>query len=310
MVEKNLGFDVMIAGGGPAGLSALLWCADLGLNAILLEKESEFGGQLLRTYNPIQNYLGVTASNGRELRDIFLHQIQNSKLHRLTGADIVEADLSNTTLTLADGTRYSGSAVIIATGVRRRKLTVPGEEEFRGHGVLESGAKEAHAMSGRTVVIVGGGDAALENALIFSKTADKVVVVHRRGKFSARNEFTFLAEKSKNINFCFDSQIIRIIGKENVEAVELTHLISGEISELQTDAVLIRIGVEPNTELFRGQIGLEQGGYITIDANCATSIPGIFAVGDVAKPLAPTISVAVGDGAAAVKAIFSEINFR
>ncbi|MFN0280293.1 MAG: NAD(P)/FAD-dependent oxidoreductase, partial [Pyrinomonadaceae bacterium] len=139
MVEKNTDYDVIIAGGGPAGLSSLLWCAELGLTAILIEKEPEFGGQLLHTHNSIKNYLGIEAVNGRELRDIFLRQIEKAKIKRLTGAEIVEADLTQKSVTLADGTKYSSRAIIIATGVRRRKLIVPGEEELRGRGILESG---------------------------------------------------------------------------------------------------------------------------------------------------------------------------
>ncbi len=308
MVEKTTEFDVIIAGGGPAGLSALLWCADLGLNAILLEKESEFGGQLLLTHNAIQNYLGVETANGRELRDIFLRQIENTKLKRLTGAEIIEADLAQKTLTLANGAKYSGRTIIIATGVRRRKLMVPGEDEFRGHGILESGAKDKNEVAGKTVVIVGGGDAALENALILNETARKIFVVHRRSEFAARKEFLLTARKSENIEFCSDTQITKILGSDMVEGVELKHLTSGSLSRLETDAVLIRIGVEPNTEIFRGQIELNPAGYITIDATCATSLHRVYAVGDVANHTAPTISTAAGHGSSAVKAIFSEIN--
>ena len=310
MVEKNIDFDVLIAGGGPAGLSALLWCAELGLSAILLEKEAEFGGQLLHTHNAIQNYLGIEAANGREMRDSFLRQLENTGIKRLTGAEIVEADLVRKTVTLADGTAISGHAIIIATGVRRRKLMVPGEVEFRGRGILDSGVTAMDEVRGKTVLIVGGGDAALENALILSETAREILVVHRRGELTARREFVKKARESEKIELLFNTQITEIIGKEGVEAVETKHLTSGRLLRMQTDAVLIRIGVEPNTELFRGQIELDDEGYVIIDRNCATSLQGVFAVGDVANRLAPTISTAVGHGAAAVKAIFREINLR
>lgn len=310
MAEKNTEFDVMIAGGGPAGLSALLWCVDLNLNAILLEKEAELGGQLLLTHNAIQNYLGVEAENGRELRNIFLRQVENTEMKRLSGARIVEADLAQKTLTMADGSIYSGRAIIIATGVRRRKLMVPGEQEFRERGILGSGVMEKTKMVGKTVVIVGGGDAALENALILSKTASKIFVVHRRGEFTARKEFVQMAQGSDKIEFCIDTQITKIFGNDVVEGVELKHLSSGNLSRIETGAVLIRIGVDPNTEISRGQIELDEAGYITIDANCSTSVQGVFAVGDVANRFAPTIAVAAGHGATAVKAIYREMNFH
>lgn len=308
MAEKNTRFDVIIAGGGPAGLSALLWCSDLGLNAILIEKEVELGGQLLLTHNVIQNYLGVETANGCELRDIFLRQFEDTKMRWLTGARIVEADLTRKTLTMADGTSYSGRAIIIATGVRRRKLMVPGEEEFRGRGILESGKKSLDEMRGRTVVIAGGGDAALENALILNETSGKIIVVHRRSQFTARKEFMLAAQKLNKIEFCTEMQITKIFGNDMVEGVELKHLTSGELSRIDTDSVLIRIGVEPNTEIFRGQIKGDEAGYIMIDSNCATSVKGIFAVGDVANRIAPTISAAIGQGSTAAKAILKEPN--
>lgn len=310
MAEKMNKVDVIIAGGGPAGMSALLWCADLGLNAVLLEKEIELGGQLLYTYNAIKNYLGIEAATGRELRDIFLRQIANAKIERRCGAEIVGADLAGTSMTLADGTMYSGRAIIIATGVRRRKLKVPGEEEFRGRGILESGAKAVDEVSGKTVVIVGGGDAALENALILSENARKIFVVHRRKEFTARRDFTDQAKALGKIEFLPDNKLTTIVGKGTVKSVELEHLISGKSSQIETDAVLIRIGVEPNTELFRGQIELDEKGYVIIDSYCAANLSNVFACGDVANPSSPTIATAVGHGATAVKALFRELSSR
>ncbi len=310
MINENAEFDLVIAGGGPAGLSALLWCAELGLDAILLEKEREFGGQLLLTHNAIRNYLGVEAANGLEMRDTFFRQVANTGVKRLNGAEIIEADLVRKTMTLADGKEYSGRTIIIATGVRRRKLGVPGEEEFCGRGILESGVKALDEVRGKIVVIVGGGDAALENALILSESADKVFVVHRRDQFTARPDFVMRARASEKVEFCLDAEITAIAGKEMVESVELKHPSSGSVSQMQIDAVLIRIGVEPNTELFRGQIELDDAGYAITDENCRTGLPCVFAVGDVVNRDAPTIAAAIGHGATAVKAILGEMNFR
>src|SRR5882672_96315 len=129
MAENSTDFEVAIIGGGPGGISAALWCAELGLKAILFEKEPEFGGQLLWTFNAIKNYPGVEVRNGRELRDRFLQHIENTKVTRIVGATVVNANLAKKTIELADGTRYSARSIIIATGVRRRKLGVPGEDE-------------------------------------------------------------------------------------------------------------------------------------------------------------------------------------
>lgn len=305
MSENITNFDVIIVGGGPGGLSALLWCSELGLNAILFEKEAEFGGQLLWTYNPIRNYLGIEAANGKEVRDRFLRQVENTKIDKLTGAKIVRADLAEKTIFLADGRAYSANALIFATGVRRRKLGIPGEEEFRGRGILESGVKARDDVKDKTVVIVGGGDAALENALILGEKAECVFVVHRRAEFTSRPDFIKRARKNEKIEFHPNAVVTAVLGKQAVEAVELKDLETGKLSTLPVDAVLIRIGVEANTKIFQGQVELDELGYVRVNSRCETNVPGIFAVGDVAEPLAPTISGAVGTGASAAKAVFS-----
>lgn len=303
MAQNPIHFDVLIAGGGPAGLSALLWCADLDLRAILIEKEEEPGGQLLYTYNEIKNYLGIDAANGRELRDKFLRQIERANCVLRTCSKIVSADLAKKSLTLENHLEYSAGAVIIATGVRRRKLMVPGEAEFKGLGVLRSGVQQLDETLGKTVVIVGGGDAAIENALILSQNAQKIFVVHRRSDLTARNDFIERAKDSGKIEFVPDAKITAILGKEKVELVELEHLNTKERSRLETDAVLVRIGVEPNTELFREQLSLDEKGYIRINDHCSTNLPNVYACGDVANPVAPTIAAAVGHGATAAKVI-------
>ena len=302
-MQENGLFDILIVGGGPGGLSALQWCAELGLTAILLEKETEFGGQLLQTHNPITNYLGTTARNGRELRDAFLDRLADKGVIRLSGAEIVEADLSSLSVHLNDGTAYSGRAIIIATGIRRRELGIPGEREFRGRGILESGAKERNEVADKHVVIVGGGDAALENAVILAERAARVSVVHRRKAFTARRDFVERASRNPKVALITETRMVSIHGNSKVESVRLEKFGSGEQSTLETDAVLIRIGVLPNSGIIRGQIELDRAGYAVIDRNCATNMPNVFAIGDVANPNTPTIAAAVGQGSIAVKTI-------
>lgn len=308
IVNKRGDFDVLIIGGGPGGLSAALWCADLYLNTAIVEKESEYGGQLLWTHNAITNYLGVDAQNGRELRDRFFKQIENRQIKRSTGAEIVRADLSEKTVDLADGRRFSANAIVIATGVRRRKLDIPGEKELLGKGVLESGVKSKNEMTGKTIVIVGGGDAALENALLLAETAAKVTVVHRREEFTTRNDFIERAANEPKIEFRLSTQVTAIVGNTTVEGVEIFDAGNGKHAYLQADAVLIRIGVAANSELFCGQIATDDAGYIMVDRECRTDLGGVFAVGDVANPISPTISTAVGMGATAAKTISHKLS--
>lgn len=303
MVEVKGHFDVIIIGGGPAGMSAALWCLDLGLRAIVLEKEPEFGGQLLWTFNPIENYLGARAANGVELRDKFLRHVEQRNADRFVQTNVLAFDLERKRVELAGGRWLSAEAIIIATGVRRRTLGVPGEQEFAGRGILPSGAKDKSNVADRNVVIVGGGDAALENALILGETAKTVTVIHRTQKFRARQDFVEQVNRAENIKVVFDRRVLSINGRDIVESVEIENTLDGVRNTISADAVLIRIGVNPDTESFRGQVDFDGQNYIGIDSDCRTSLPDIYAVGDVASPHTKTIASAVGMAATAVKSI-------
>ena len=309
ITQVHTEFDVVIIGGGVAGLSTALWCDELGLSALLLEEKAELGGQLLWVHNPVKNHLGIEAENGRELRDAFLRQIEKRDFEMRLDAEITEVDLEKKEISLADGTIFSARALVIATGIRRRKLNVAGEEKFMGRGIIESGKKNARLLAGKRVLIVGGGDAAFENALILAESVSQVVLVHRRKSFSARAEFTQKVKNNSKIEILTETVVREISGGERVEAVTLENSATGNTQVLPTDAVLIRIGVEPNTEFFRGKLELDEKGYIRVDQSCRTSVEGVFAAGDAANPVAPTVSSAAGMGATAAKAIFSWLNY-
>ncbi len=300
-----MSFDVIIIGGGAAGVSAALWCDELQLKTLLLEAGSELGGQLLRIYNPIKNHLGIQTENGRELRDIFIKQIKNRQFDVRLKSEIEQVDLKSKTVTLIGGKNFRARTIIVATGVRRRKLNVEGEEEFTGRGIIESGKRDASLVRNKKVCVIGGGDAALENALILAETASKVTLIHRRKSFRARAEFIEQAENNRKIKILTETILQKIVGGEKVEAVELKDLNTKEKFTVNVQAVIFRIGVEPNTEFLHGRVALDENGYIKINQNCETNVKGIFAVGDVANPLAPTVSSAVGMGATAVKTLFA-----
>ena len=304
-----MNFDVIIIGGGVAGLSAGLWCAELGLTAMLLESESELGGQLLWTYSPIKNHLGIETDNGRELRDIFIKQVEGRQFNHRLQSEISSIDFENKKILLKGGEGFSAQALIIATGIRRKKLNVAGEEKFNDKGIIESGKRDGNLVKGKKALIVGGGDAAFENAQILAKTASELTLVHRHKKFRARAEFVEQAKNNPKVKILTDTTVRKFVGRERVEAVELENLHTKKEFKLAVEAVLIRIGVEPNTEILRGKIELDEQGCVKINQNCETNIKGIYAIGDVANPIAPTVSSAVGMGATAAKAIFSQLNF-
>ena len=303
----DVDFDVVIIGGGPAGLSAGLWCDELGLKAVLLERNSELGGQLNWTFNKIENYLGRTAQNGQELRDVFLSQIKERDLSIKLQTEVEPIDFDKNVVSLSGGENIRYGNLILAMGVRRRKLNVPGEDEFRGRGVLFSGKRDRDLVINKTVVLVGGGDAAFENALILAETASKIYLVHRRDGFRARREFIEFAEAHPKVDILTNTVVTSISGNEKVESVSLKDLKTGKRSEIKTDAVHLRIGVRPNTQILTKKLDVDSAGYVKINEHCQTNLPVVFAVGDVAHPVSPTIASAVGMGATAAKFIRSKI---
>ncbi|HEX8186970.1 MAG TPA: FAD-dependent oxidoreductase, partial [Pyrinomonadaceae bacterium] len=300
--------DVIIIGAGPAGLSAALWCDELGLDTLVLEREAEVGGQLLRVYNPVENYLGARAADGRELRDLFAAQVEDKEFDLWTGAEVESVDLKARRVRLRSGEELQCIALVIATGVRRRRLNVPGESEFAGRGVLESGRLEREALAGEDVLVVGGGDAAAENALLLAETCATVTLVHRGKSLRARPEFAERIKGDHRVTVFDETTLERILGGERVESVEMLRAGALKPLRMAVRGVLIRVGVEPNTELFRGQLHEDARGYVVVNGEQETSAEMVFAVGDVSNPLAPTVSGAAGAGATAAKVIASRLS--
>ncbi len=286
-------------------MSAAVWAADLGLKPLLIERDPTLGGQLLWTHNPITNYLGAEARDGAELAPRFTDQVERTGIGMMRGSGVESVDLGRRSIKTSDGT-FVCKAIVIATGVRRRKLGVAGEDEFAGHGLLMSGARDRESVRDRSVVIVGGGDAALENAVILSEFARSVRVIHRRSEFAGRDEFVKRAGERSNIEFLLGSVVTAIAGSDRLEHVTVRDA-SGLESTVRCDALLIRIGVEPNTELFKGQIDLDERGYIVVDKELRTSVEDVWAIGDVAAAASMTIARAVGNGAEAAKSILNRL---
>jgi thioredoxin reductase (NADPH) len=300
--------DVIIIGAGPAGLSTAFWCDELGLDTLMLEQAEQIGGQLHRVYNPIENYLGVKARNGEELLELFSRDVDDAEFDLWTQANIASVDLKAKRVSLASGESLQSITIVIATGVRPRELGVPGEKEFAGKGIIESGARDRELFAGKDVCIVGGGDAAVENALLLAEICPTVTLVHRGKKLRARREFTERLQSNHCITVFTESVLTRIMGNEAVEAVEIQRKQGLKPFQLAVRGVLIRIGVEPNTELFREQLETDEKGFIKVSSQQETSVPMAFAVGDVANPLAPTISSATGAGATAAKVIAARLS--
>lgn len=300
--------DVIIIGAGPAGLSAAFWCDELGLDTLVLEQAEQIGGQLHRVYNPIHNYLGLKTRNGQELLELFSRDVDDADFDLWTGTVIDSADLRAKRISLRSGEVLQAISIIIATGVRPRELGIPGEKELAGKGVIESGTRDRELFKGKDVCVIGGGDAAVENALLLAEVCPTVTVVHRGKKLRARREFAERVQPNNAITVFTESVVTRIMGDAAVEAVEIHRKSGLKPFQLAVRGVLIRIGVEPNTDLFRDQLQVDEKGYVGVNSEQETSVPMVFAAGDVSNPLAPTISGATGASATAAKVIASRLN--
>lgn len=292
-------YDMVIIGGGPGGYSAALYAARAGLDVVVLEKLSA-GGQMALTHQ-VDNYPGFA-----EGIDGFTLGMQMQQGAERFGAKTELADVESVDLLAqpkrvetSEGTFY-GKTVVYAAGAGPRKLGLPEEEALVGRGVNYCAACDGMFYKNKTVVVVGGGNSAVADALLLSRIAEKVILVHRRDQLRADKVYQRPLEEAQNLEFRWNSTVSRLIHGDKVMGVVLKDVNSGEESELSCDGVFVSIGRSPNTELLRGQVCLDSQGYVSAGESCRTNIPGVFAVGDVRTKALRQIVTAAADGAVAV----------
>lgn len=296
-------YDVIIIGGGPAGMSGLLWCNSLGMKAVLLEQQNELGGQLLQMFHRVIDYPGLITGSGRELRDHFQMQLNELHLNYRTGCKLDAINLRERTLRCNEET-LSSRAIILATGARKRRLGIPGEDRFSIQtGVSFSATRDHSLYAGKKVCVIGGGDSAVENSLILSRVCPQVTLIHRSDQFRSRPEWLRQARETPNIIFLTGFEAFSIEGSEHVERLIVQEILSGKQHTIETEGVFIRVGIAPNTESFRWQIELDESGYIKTNRQQQTSLESVYAAGDVCKPVCLSVATAVGQGAIAAKAV-------
>jgi thioredoxin reductase (NADPH) len=293
---------VIIIGGGPAGMSALIWCHSLGLRGVLLEQSPELGGQMLEMFHRVLDYPGLVVENGRELRDHFAAQLDLLQVDYRTGRKIEEVDLSQRRAHCG-GEWLQGRGVIIATGARKRRLGIPGEDKFEIRGVSFSATRDHSLYAGKKVSIIGGGDSAVQNSLLLARICPSVTLIHRSDKYRARPDWLKQARENPRITVLDNSEAKAIEGGERVERLIIEDTRTGEIKTIDTEGVFIRVGVAPNTEMLRGQIEMDEAGFIKTDQRQRTSVEMIYAAGDVCRPACLSVATAVGQGAISAKDI-------
>jgi len=291
-------YDVLIIGGGPGGYTAALYAARAGLSAAVLEKMSA-GGQMALTHQ-IDNYPGF--ENGVDGFELGMKmQQQAERFGAVTEyAEVYETDLSaNPKVVKTSEGDFYGRAVIIATGASPRELGLAEEQSLIGRGVAYCAACDGMFYKGKTVVVVGGGNSAAADALLLSRVAEKVIIVHRRDTLRATKIYHQPLMNAENVEFRWNSTVEEILYENKVTGVRLRDVKSGEISEISCDGVFVSVGRKPATELFKGRLELDKSGYIVADESTRTNVPGVFAVGDVRTKQLRQVVTAVSDGAVA-----------
>lgn len=291
---------VIVIGSGPAGLTAAIYAARATLEPLVIVG-NQLGGQISITAE-VENYPGFPEADltGPELVDKMYRQAERFGA-RFEYDEVIDVNFSKGSpfYIKTNGKEYEAETVIVTAGASPRRLGVPGEDEFIGRGVSFCATCDGFFFRGKDVVVVGGGDSALEEGLFLTKFANKVRVVHRRDELRAGPALTKRAHANEKIEFVWDTMVDEIEGNGMVSAINMTNVKTNEKKQLETDGVFIYIGHYPNSKFLEGHLAMDEHGYIISDEKMRTSVPGIFAAGEIQDSMYRQIATSVGQGCAA-----------
>lgn len=298
-------YDVIIIGAGPAGMTSSIYASRANLDVLMVEKKYP-GGQMLSTAE-IENYTGYENITGPDLSE---KMFEHSKKF---GTDFVFGEIkkvkieNNIKILEISGKTYKAKSIIIATGTQARLLEIEGEKEFTSKGVSYCAVCDGAFFKGKNVVVIGGGDSAIEESLYLANLVNKVTVVHRRDELRAQKILQDRAFKKKNIEFCWDSIPVKINGEKKVTGIEVKNVKTNEIKKIEAEGIFIYIGMIPQTEVFKDLNILDEKGYVIADENMLTSVEGVFVAGDVRQKEIRQVVTATSDGAIAAQSAYKYI---
>ncbi|MCI5699969.1 MAG: thioredoxin-disulfide reductase [Lachnospiraceae bacterium] len=296
-------YDVIIAGTGPAGLTAAIYGTRARLKMLVFEENYMSGGQVVNTYE-VDNYPGLPEISGMDLSLKFREHAEK------LGAEFVRAKVNKIEVK-EDGTKivetesgtYETRAFVLATGAHHRLLNVPGEESLSGMGVSYCATCDGAFYKGSDVAVIGGGDVAVEDAIFLARGCRRVYVVHRRDELRAAKSLQEKLFSLPNVEMVWDSVVDSIEGEEQVDAIRIKNIKDGTVRAISVDGVFVAVGITPDSDLLKGIVKMDEGGYILADESCRTSVPGIFSAGDVRKKPLRQIITAAADGANAITSV-------
>ena len=300
-------YDLIIIGSGPAGMCAAIYAGRAQLKTLLLEKNPMGGGQIVNTYE-VDNYPGLPGINGFDLGTKMSEHVDRFAIDRRE-AEVLETELDGEIKRIrTDQGDFEAKTVLITSGNSPRKLGVPGEEELTGMGVSYCATCDGAFFRNRVAVVVGGGDVAVEDAIFLARGCSKVYLIHRRNELRAAKVLQTALFAMDNAEVVWDSVVESINGKDQVESVSVRNVKDNSVTELATSAVFVAVGTQPNSAFYlKTGLELDGYGYIVAGEDCKTSLPGVFAAGDVRTKRLRQVSTAVGDGANAITSVLEAL---
>lgn len=295
-------YDLAILGAGPAGICAAIYATRGKMNTLWLEKKFVQGGQIVDTYE-VDNYPGLPGITGLDLGEAMVKHAEKLGIKPKREPVLSIEDEGEIKVIRTKKNQYRARAVILACGATHRQLGIPGEEELSGMGVSYCATCDGAFFQGGTVAVVGGGNVAVEDAILLSRTCKKVYLVHRRDELRADKVLQDKLFKCANVEIVWDSVPVAIEGSEKVENLKVRNVKTDEEKVIAVDGVFVAVGILPNTEKFKGLVELDESGYIAAGEDGVTSTPGIFAAGDIRTKNLRQVVTAVADGANAVASV-------